>query len=101
MGYAPRALILLWLAAGLGAHAHETAPGVLAPGYSPLEFEAPRPGSYVLPRLGSAADGSVLDTDGASLQLHQLFRGRVVLLSFVFSSCTDQNGCPLALWPCC
>jgi cytochrome c peroxidase len=69
---------------------------ILAPGYGSLEFSAPEPGSYTLPVLGLAADGKVLDTQGNALTLHSLMGDKVVLLSFVYSTCSDVNGCPLA-----
>ena len=69
---------------------------ILAPGYGALEFSAPEPGSYTLPVLGSAADGNVLDTQGKPLTLHNLMGDKVVLLSFIYSTCSDVNGCPLA-----
>ncbi|MDD1635446.1 MAG: SCO family protein, partial [Methylococcaceae bacterium] len=69
---------------------------ILAPGYGTLEFAAPEPGSYTLPALGSAADGKVLDTQGNALTLHSLMGDKVVLLSFIYSTCSDINGCPLA-----
>ncbi len=69
---------------------------ILAPGYGNLEFPAPEPGSYTLPVLGSAADGKVLDTQGNVLTLHSLMGDKVVLLSFIYSTCSDVNGCPLA-----
>jgi len=69
---------------------------ILAPGYGILEFSAPEPGSYTLPVLGSAADGKVLDTQGNALTLHSLMGDKVVLLSFIYSTCSDVNGCPLA-----
>ncbi len=69
---------------------------ILAPGYGTLEFSAPEPGSYSLPVLGSAADGKVLDTQGNALTLHSLMGDKVVLLSFIYSTCSDVNGCPLA-----
>ena len=69
---------------------------VLAPGYSALEFPAPEPGSYALPPLGPAADGVLLDSSGTSVRLHELFDDRTVVLSFIYTSCPDVNGCPLA-----
>ncbi len=69
---------------------------VLAPGWKPLEFEAPTPGTYQLPPLGLAADGAVVDTDGTPARLHNYFGDKVVLLSFIYSHCSDVNGCPLA-----
>ena len=69
---------------------------LLAPGYGALEFTAPEPGSYKLPVLGSAVDGKVLDTQGKAITLHSLMGDKVVLLSFIYSTCSDVNGCPLA-----
>ncbi|WP_031434531.1 cytochrome c peroxidase [Methylomarinum vadi] len=68
----------------------------LAPGYAPLQFEAPTPGSYTLPVIGRAADGTVLSSDNQSQQLHELMGDKIVLLSFIYSTCSDVNGCPLA-----
>ncbi len=68
----------------------------LAPGYSPLQFKAPEAGSYKLPIIGPAADGMVLNTSNQSIQLHDLMDGKIVLLSFIYSTCSDVNGCPLA-----
>ncbi|MGE0623638.1 MAG: SCO family protein [Pseudomonadales bacterium] len=76
---------------------HEHAePVVLAPGYADLEFTAPQPGSYRLPPLGNAPDGRVLDEQGRVLSLHDLMGEGVVLLSFIYTTCSDVNGCPLA-----
>ncbi|NOT12683.1 MAG: photosynthetic protein synthase I [Methylococcaceae bacterium] len=68
----------------------------LAPGYESLQFEPSPPGSYELPVLGRAADGDVLDSDGSSFRLHQKMGDKMVLLSFIYSTCGDINGCPLA-----
>ena len=78
-------------------HQHKTST-VLAPGYRPLEFEAPAFGSYRLPVLGMASDGVVLASDGTVTRLHDLLADRVVVLSFIFTSCLDVNGCPLATY---
>jgi cytochrome c peroxidase len=69
---------------------------LLAPGYKPLAFTLPAPGTYTLPSLGEAADGQVLDTTGSELNLHSLYGDKLVLLSFIYSTCDDVNGCPLA-----
>jgi cytochrome c peroxidase len=76
-------------------------PKVLAPGYSGLKFKTPVPGTYKLPILGQAGDGKVLDTTGNPTSLYKLMGNggksdKVVLLSFIYSTCTDINGCPLA-----
>ena len=70
-------------------------PPNLAPGYAPLPFPAPKPGSYQLPAMGSAADGKVLDVDGKTKKLHDLYGDKLVLLSFIYATCDDANGCPL------
>ena len=69
---------------------------ILAPFYTGAEYEPPAVGSYRLPPLGEAADGAVLRSDGSAKRLHELFGGKLVLLSFIYSSCSDVNGCPLA-----
>jgi len=64
-------------------------------GYGKLGYPLPAAGSYALPPLGVAADGEVLDATGDTRRLYQLFEGKYVLLGFVYSSCSDVNGCPL------
>ncbi len=101
--------LLGWIvAAGLvvagAAHSHggdeHPPPGaetqVLAPGWGPLEFAAPAPGSYALPPLNEAADGEVLTSDGSPATLYDFLGDRLVVLSFIYASCSDVNGCPLA-----
>ena len=98
------ASLLTTLVAGVppaAAHAPESppdsaAPVVLAPGWTPLTFAPPVPGSYELPPLGRAADAPVLTSDGTVTTLHALYGDRVALLSFVYATCPDVNGCPLA-----
>jgi len=68
----------------------------LAPGYGPLGFEVPEPGTYDLPPLGDAADGRLLASDGSPTTLHEVFGGKVAILSLMYASCSDVNGCPLA-----
>ena len=77
-------------------HAQSDEPQVLAPGYSALSFPAPVAGSYRLPALGKAADGNLLDSAGAATTLHALYDDKTIVLSFVYTACTDVNGCPLA-----
>ncbi|MCK5920396.1 MAG: SCO family protein, partial [Methylococcales bacterium] len=67
----------------------------LAPGYGKLGYELPAPGSYKLPPMGQAADGDVLDSNGKPIRLHELYEDKFTLLSFVYSTCSDVNGCPL------
>ncbi len=88
--------VLAALAAAQQHHPRPAGAQVLAPGYSALQFTAPAPGSYSLPSLGPAADGRLLDSIGRETTLHELFDGRIVVLSFIYTRCPDVNGCPLA-----
>jgi cytochrome oxidase Cu insertion factor (SCO1/SenC/PrrC family) len=85
---------------GVSAHpAHPRAAGpsaVEAPAARRVEFDAPAPGTYRLPVIKPAPDGTVLDARGATRRLHALMAGKVVVLSFVYTQCTDARGCPLA-----
>ena len=91
------AVICLALTSGAYAATHDhPEPVVLAPGYAALEFTPPTPGSYPLPALGRAADGAVLGPDGSAVRLHDFLGDKVVVLSFIFTRCSDVNGCPLA-----
>ncbi|MCP5202128.1 MAG: SCO family protein [Gammaproteobacteria bacterium] len=98
-GRAPGILLLAALATGVAAQHHQQAPDapkIIAPGYAALNYEAPIPGSYRLPPLGAAADGDIVDSSGAQRRLHQAFGDGVTLLAFIYTSCDDVNGCPLA-----
>jgi cytochrome oxidase Cu insertion factor (SCO1/SenC/PrrC family) len=82
-----------------GPHAPAAAPApVEAPAgrAAEFDFEAPIPGSYRLPVIKPAPDGAVLDAAGAERRLHRLMAGKVVVLSFVYTQCSDARGCPLA-----
>ena len=68
----------------------------LAPGYGELDYKLAEVGSYKLPPLRSAPDGKILDEQGNDLSLHDLYKGKYTLLSFIYSNCKDVNGCPLA-----
>ncbi len=56
----------------------------------------PAPGSYRLRRILKAPDGEVLNTQGRSQRLHGLLRGRLTVVSFMYTYCRDPVGCPLA-----
>lgn len=93
-----RLLSLLLTAALMAAPAMADKPSAppLAPAYQALPYPPPKPGSYTLPVLGQAADGAVLDSAGEATTLHGLYAGHIVLLSFIYATCDDVNGCPLA-----
>ncbi|MCW5664773.1 MAG: SCO family protein [Piscinibacter sp.] len=69
-----------------------------APGTArrPDPSRLPAPGQYTLPRLFAAPDGTLLDPDARSVRLHRLLRGRLSVVSFVYSYCRDPDGCPRA-----
>jgi cytochrome oxidase Cu insertion factor (SCO1/SenC/PrrC family) len=57
------------------------------------DYDPPAAGSYQLPVLQPAMDGTVLGTDGKPLRLHELMQDRVVVLSFIYTRCTDPKAC--------
>ena len=56
----------------------------------------PAPGSYRLPCIESAGDGSVVTSHGEATTLHRLYAGRIVVLSLIYTHCADAQGCPWA-----
>lgn len=92
-------LVLMFAAAGAAAAEHQhPEPQVLAPGYADLEFVPPVPGTYRLPPMFDAADATLLDSTGAEVSLHGIYDHRVTILSFIYTRCSDVNGCPLATY---
>jgi protein SCO1/2 len=79
-------------AMGIVAGAHE--PDV--PGAVTMDFVPPPAGSYALPAIMRAPDGPVLDPDGRRLPLSRFTAGKITLLGFIYTSCADARGCPLA-----
>lgn len=67
------------------------------PRTSAFDFAPPEPGSYGLPAIKPAPAATLLDHTGSAVQLESLWPGRISLVSFVYLTCTDQNGCPLAM----
>lgn len=62
----------------------------------PLGYDPPPPGTYQLPVIKAATDGEVVDTAGTSHRLFEYMHGYIVLLSFIYTRCSDTRGCPLA-----
>jgi len=60
------------------------------------DYDVPMPGSYTLPVVKRAADGEVLDSKGDALRLQQLTRGRVTVMSFIYTRCAAAKACPMA-----
>jgi len=82
--------------AGAGRTAVPPTPVQLEARSARFDFDPPRPGSYRLPVVKPAADGAVIDASGASRRLAEVLAGRITVLSFVYTRCSDANGCPLA-----
>jgi cytochrome oxidase Cu insertion factor (SCO1/SenC/PrrC family) len=61
------------------------------------DYDPPVPGSYRLPAIKSAPDGQVLDSEGRPRRLHVLMDGRITILAFIYTRCSDPRGCPLAM----
>ena len=89
-GGAPALVLLAWLACALPAAAHDAEP------LPALDFEPPAPGTYTLHRIMAAPDGQVLGLDGRPQRLARFTRERITLLGFIYTTCVDPDGCPLA-----
>lgn len=59
-------------------------------------YEAPAPGTYELPVVRPAADGALLDAAGKPVNLRELTRDRVTVLSFIYTRCKSAQACPMA-----
>ena len=63
-----------------------------------LDFQAPAPGTYRLERIMPAPDGKVLGADRKRIDLSAYTRGKVTLLSLMYTACSDEHGCPMAFY---
>ena len=98
-------LILTGLTLGTACSKHaQTPPVARADANSPgpqttlgrseeYDYDAPAPGTYELPVLQDASDGTVVAPDGKPVRLHELLDGRVAILSFIYTRCTDPRAC--------
>jgi cytochrome c peroxidase/protein SCO1/2 len=62
----------------------------------PLDFVPPAPGTYVLHHIMPAPEGRVLGVDGRAAPLSRYTHGSITLLGFIYTTCSDPEGCPLA-----
>lgn len=60
------------------------------------DYDVPAPGSYQLPVVKAAADGDVIDSKGRELKLGEFTRGRVTVMSFIYTRCAAAKACPMA-----
>ena len=63
---------------------------------SDYDYDPPVPGSYTLPVVKPAADGALLDTNNKAINLRDLTRGRITVLSFIYTRCAAPKACPYA-----
>lgn len=62
-----------------------------------FDFAPPLPGSYTLHPIKPAPTARVQDIHGKPHALAGLLEGKLTLVSFVYLTCSDVNGCPFAL----
>lgn len=93
MRFALAALVLCLGAAGALAHRAEHKPVAARP---VMDYTPPPAGSYALPVIDRAPDGEVVGHDGKRHRLEEYTRGRVTLLSLIYTYCTEPTGCALA-----
>jgi cytochrome oxidase Cu insertion factor (SCO1/SenC/PrrC family) len=60
------------------------------------DYDAPVPGTYKLPVIKPAADGALLDSTGKPIRLAKLTRGRITVMSFIYTRCAAAKACPYA-----
>ena len=73
-----------------------TAAESLLPRDSDYDYDPPVPGSYALPIIKTAAGGALLESTGKPVNLHDLTRGRVTVMSFIYTRCAAPRACPYA-----
>src|SRR6476620_1743673 len=60
------------------------------------DYDAPAPGTYSLPVIKAAADAALLDAAGKPINLRDLTRDRITVLSFIYTRCASAKACPMA-----
>jgi protein SCO1 len=85
----------LW-AALLSCAAAMAAPDPGLPRAPRMQFVPTPAGTYQLQRIQECPDAQLLDSAGRARQLSALTRGKITLLTFVYTHCTDPLGCPYA-----
>jgi cytochrome oxidase Cu insertion factor (SCO1/SenC/PrrC family) len=89
------AAVLVAGAALPGSDARAAAdPGV--PRAPQMQFVPTPAGTYSLQRIQASPDGELLDSRGRLRRLAELTRGKITLLTFFYTYCTDPLGCPYA-----
>jgi cytochrome oxidase Cu insertion factor (SCO1/SenC/PrrC family) len=80
------------------ANAHESVgfeetyiQGVFSPKFTP-----PAAGTYDLPAIKRVSPVVLIDTAGRRVNTASLMHGKVAVVSFIYTACSDRLGCPLA-----
>jgi cytochrome oxidase Cu insertion factor (SCO1/SenC/PrrC family) len=89
-----KTILLLFSLIGIGAVVSGAASGTTRT--AEYDYDAPAPGSYMLPVVKPAPDGALLDTTGKPLRLRELTRGRITVMSFIYTRCAAAKACPYA-----
>jgi cytochrome c peroxidase len=96
---APLALLLVVAvlgAAPAGAHDAPPADDEFIKGMFNPTFVPPPPGSYELPVVAKVGSFVLRDTSGRRVSTSAVMAGKVAVVSFIYTACTDRLGCPLA-----
>jgi len=98
-----RASLLLGLLVGLtaapgvaGAHEALSLDDEFVKGVFSPSFVAPAAGTYELPPIRRVADFVLRDSTGRALSTREVTAGKVTVVSFIYTSCPERLGCPLA-----
>jgi len=62
-----------------------------------MQFVPPAAGTYSLQRIQASPDAALLDASAHPRRLRDLTRGKITLLTFFYTHCSDPLGCPFAL----
>jgi protein SCO1 len=85
------------VACAAAAFAVAVARGAVDPGPATAprtDFVVPAPGTYQLQEIQPTSDAELLDTTGRTRHLAEFTHGKVTLLTFFYTTCTDPLGCP-------
>jgi protein SCO1 len=88
--------VALALAVGFSAGAAWAAADPMQAHAPSMQFVPPAPGTYQLQRIQRAPDAVLRDARDRQRRLGTLTRGKVTLLTFFYTYCVDEWGCPFA-----
>jgi cytochrome oxidase Cu insertion factor (SCO1/SenC/PrrC family) len=80
----------------VGAHGPAPAEPVFTQAPFTASYTPPPAGTYELPALRQVPAFTLVDSEGRRVSTSALARGRLSVVSFIYTSCSDRFGCPLA-----